>query len=126
LPEAGLGLIPGYGGTQRLPAIVGHARALQMILTGKPVDADKAYEIGLVNKIDEDPLQAAKKLMSAILSNAPLSIRSAIEAVYHSGKKDGFQFESDTFGKLCASDDAKEGLKAFLEKRKPEFEGNQE
>jgi enoyl-CoA hydratase/carnithine racemase len=95
-----------------------------MILTGKPVDADRAYEIGLVNKIDDDPLQAARKLMSKILSNAPLSIRSAIEAVYHSGKKDGFRVEADSFGKLCTSADANEGLEAFLEKRKPEFRGN--
>jgi enoyl-CoA hydratase len=123
LPEAGLGLIPGYGGTQRLPAIVGRARALQMILSGKPVDAEEAYRIGLVNEIGDDPLQAAQKLMDKILSNAPLSIRSAIEAVYHSGKEEGFQFEADTFGRLCASEDADEGLGAFLEKREAVFEG---
>jgi enoyl-CoA hydratase len=123
LPEAGLGLIPGYGGTQRLPAIVGRAQALQMILSGKPVDAEEAFRIGLVNEVEDDPLQSAQKLMDGILSNAPLSIQSAIEAVYHSGKEDGFQVEADTFGKLCASDDADEGLGAFLEKREPVFEG---
>lgn len=123
LPEVGLGLIPGYGGTQRLPAIVGRARALQMILTGKPVDAEEAYRIGLVNEITDDPLEAAYELMQKILNNAPLSIRSAIEVLYRSGKGKDFQFEADTFGELCASEDSKEGLGAFLEKRKPEFKG---
>lgn len=123
LPEAGLGLIPGYGATQRLPAIVGRARALQMILTGAPVDAQEAYRIGLINEIADDPRQKAEEMMHKILKNAPLSIHSAIDAVYHSGQKDGFQFEADTFGKLCASKDSKEGLGAFLDKRRPEFGG---
>lgn len=124
LPEVGLGLIPGYGGTQRLPLIVGRARALEMILTGKQVKAEEAYEMGLVNTIAEDPESKAREMLKKILSNGPLAIRDAIQAIYHSGTKRGFQLEAGMFGTLCTTDDAREGMAAFLEKRKPQFEGS--
>jgi enoyl-CoA hydratase len=123
LPEVGLGLIPGYGGTQRLPRLVGRSRALKMILTGKPIQADEALEIGLVNSITGDPLMEAEEWLEQILSNAPMAVANAIEAVYHTGGKKGFALESDLFGALCATEDAKEGLSAFLEKREAKFKG---
>lgn len=123
LPEVGLGLIPGYGGTQRLPRIVGRARAMEMILTGKKIKADEARQIGLVNGVDEDPKAAAEELMDQILSNGPVAVRSAIKAIYHSDNKRGFQTEADLFGALCITEDAEEGTTAFLEKRRPEFKG---
>lgn len=123
LPEVGLGLIPGYGGTQRLPLIVGRARAMEMILTGKQVKAPEALAIGLVNAVAEDPESEAKKMLKKILSNGPLAVHNAIQAVYHAGTKRGFQLEADMFGKLCTTEDAKEGTSAFLEKRTPEFLG---
>ena len=123
LPEVGLGLIPGYGGTQRLPQIVGRAHALEMILTGKKVQADDALQMGLVNSVEKNPMLAAEELMEQINQNGPLAVGHAIKAIFNSGNKNGYQLEADIFGKLCNSEDAKEGTAAFLEKRKPEFEG---
>lgn len=123
LPEVGLGLIPGYGGTQRLPALVGKARALEMILTGKQVKAEEAKKLGLVNGIDENPVEAAKELLQKILKNGPIAVRDAIKAVYHSDHRSGYQVEADLFGQLCETEDFLEGTSAFLEKRKPEFKG---
>lgn len=124
LPEVGLGLIPGYGGTQRLPKIVGRARALEMILTAKQVPAEEALQIGLINRLAEgEAVEEAQKLTRKILQNAPLAIRQALEAVHRSGKKKGFQKEARLFGSLCETEDFKEGTAAFLEKRKPNFEG---
>lgn len=124
LPEVGLGLIPGYGGTQRLTNIVGRAKALELILTGKQVKAQEAKEMGLVNIISsEDPLEEAQKLLKKIMKNGPVAVRSAIKAVYHSGHQNGFQVESNLFGELCETEDFIEGTSAFLEKRKPEFKG---
>ncbi|MGD8428015.1 MAG: enoyl-CoA hydratase-related protein [Balneolaceae bacterium] len=125
LPEVGLGLIPGYGGTQRLSQILGRARALEMILTGKQVKANEAEKLGLVNFVtDEDPVKAAKEFIEKILKNGPVAIRSAIKAVYHSDHQSGFQVEADLFGQLCDTEDFIEGASAFLEKRKPNFQGN--
>lgn len=124
LPEVGLGLIPGYGGTQRLARLVGRARALEMILTGKQIKADEALEVGLVNDItDEDPEKAALSLIGKIMKNAPVAIRNAIKAVYHSDTRSGYQVEADLFGQLCETEDFEEGASAFLEKRKPDFKG---
>jgi enoyl-CoA hydratase len=124
LPEVGLGLIPGYGGTQRLSRMVGRARALEMILTGKQVKVDEAHQMGLVNDVtDKDPVDAAKELAANILKNGPIAIRSAIKAVYHSDDRKGYQVEADLFGMLCETEDFMEGTSAFLEKRKPKFKG---
>ncbi len=123
LPEVGLGLIPGYGGTQRLSRIVGRARALEMILTGKHIQAEEAKSMGLVNEVSDDPMGKAKEWLGKVLENGPLAIRKAIRAVYHAGDGSGFQIEADLFGQLCDTDDFKEGTSAFLEKRKPDFKG---
>lgn len=124
LPEVGLGIIPGYGGTQRLANLIGQARALEMILTGKQVKADQALKLGLVNDVtEEDPAEAAKELLQKIMKNGPLAIRNAIKAVYHSDNRSGYQVEADLFGQLCETEDFMEGTSAFLEKRKPEFKG---
>lgn len=123
LPEVGLGLIPGYGGTQRLPGLIGKARALEMILTGKQVKADEALQLGLVNEVSADPVEASKELLHNILKNGPIAVRNAIKAVYHSDHRSGYQVEADVFGELCETEDCKEGTSAFLEKRKPEFKG---
>lgn len=123
LPEVGLGLIPGYGGTQRLSHIIGKARALEMILTGKQVKAEQALEMGLVNSVSDSAEEEAHNLLKNILKNGPIAISKAIAAVYHSGDSNGYQVEADLFGLLCDTEDSKEGTKAFLEKRKPEFKG---
>ncbi|HET6527578.1 MAG TPA: enoyl-CoA hydratase-related protein [Balneolaceae bacterium] len=124
LPEVGLGLIPGYGGTQRLSQIIGRARALEMILTGKQVKAGEAYQVGLVNEVtDENPVDAAGELIGKILKNGPIAIRSAIKAVYHSDHHNGYQIEAELFGRLCETDDFAEGTSAFLEKRSANFKG---
>ncbi|MDZ7658461.1 enoyl-CoA hydratase/isomerase family protein [Fodinibius sp.] len=123
LPEVGLGLIPGYGGTQRLPGLIGKARALEMILTGKQIKAEEAHQLGLVNEVSSDPVKASKELLHNILKNGPLAVRNAIKAVYHSDHRSGYQVEADVFGELCETEDSMEGTSAFLEKRKPEFKG---
>lgn len=125
LPEVGLGLIPGYGGTQRLSHILGRARALEMILTGKHVSAEQAKQMGLINDIvsGDNAIEETRNLMRSILKNGPLAVQQALKAVYHSGDKSGYQVEADLFGCLCSTDDFKEGTSAFLEKRKPEFKG---
>ena len=126
-PEIGLGLIPGYAGTQRLPRLVGKGRALELILTGTPITAAEAQRIGLVNRVV--PLAAlreeAEKLAQAILKNGPLAVAAALEAV-HRGTQlpldQGLRFESSLFGVLAASEDMHEGLRAFLEKRPARFQ----
>jgi enoyl-CoA hydratase len=92
-------------------------------LTGQPVKAEEALQIGLINEVNSDPVGKAKELLTSILSNAPLAVTNAIKAVYHADGGQGFQIESDSFGYLCSTDDAREGLSAFLEKRDAEFKG---
>ncbi len=124
LPEVGLGLIPGYGGTQRLSRLVGRAKALEMILTGKQIDAEQAQQIGLVNVVaEENSLEEARKLVQQMLSKGPLAIQKAIEAVLSSDKSEGYRTEAKLFGELCGTEDFMEGTAAFLEKRKPDFKG---
>lgn len=127
-PEVNLGIIPGYGGSQRLPRLVGMGKAKQMILTGDIVTAAEAYRIGLVDEVCPlaDLLPKAKEMAKKIASKAPLAIRAAKEAINLSldvALTDGLHHEASLFAALCASDDKNEGTKAFLEKRKAEFKG---
>lgn len=129
LPEVKLGLIPGYGGTQRLPRAVGRGRALELILTGEPVDADEALRIGLVNKVletREQLLEAAKKTLQTIASRGPLAVKTAIRVVDQGLDvpiERGLAAEASAFGTIGVSDDAREGTRAFLEKRPAKFGG---
>lgn len=125
LPEVSLGLIPGYGGTQRLPMLVGKAKALELILTGRFAKAEEALTIGLVNKIAEtSALEDARAMVGAMLKQGPVAIGMAIQAVRKSGSEQGYNEEANLFGKLFSTSDFKEGTSAFLEKRKPNFSGN--
>lgn len=123
LPEVSLGLIPGYGGTQRLPILVGKAKAFEMILTGKPVKADQALSIGLVNQVADDPHDKGLSLIHTILKNGPVAVTRALQAIHAAGSSNGFETEASLFGELCGTEDAKEGTSAFMEKRSPEFKG---
>lgn len=127
-PEVKLGLIPGYGGTQRLPRLVGKGRALEMIMSGRMVGADEALQMGLVSKVvaPDEVLDEAEKLLRGILAMGPVAVRLAIEAVdqgFDMTLEDGLEFEANLFGLVAASEDKAEGTKAFLEKRDPEFKG---
>ena len=127
-PEIGLGLIPGYAGTQRLPRLVGKGRAMEMILTGAPIAADEAQRIGLVNRVvpAADLMTEARKLAAQLAKSAPIAMRYIINAV-NKGMEIPFaeacQYEATLFGLVASTDDMKEGTTAFLEKRKPEFRG---
>ncbi len=125
-PEVKLGILPGYGGTQRLPRLVGRGRALQLLLTAEVIDAAEAYRIGLVNKVAaaDSLIATATDMMKQILANGPLAVALCIEAVDQSFEmplESGLVFESNHFGLLASSDDMREGMTAFLGKRTPEF-----
>ena len=127
-PEVKLGIGPGYGGTVRLPRLVGKGRALELLLTGGMIDAAEAHRIGLVNRVvPADRLLAeAEALARAILENGPLALRACLEAVdagLDTSLDQALLLEANHFGLLSASSDMKEGTKAFLEKRKPIFKG---
>jgi enoyl-CoA hydratase len=129
LPEVKLGLIPGYGGTQRLPREVGRGRALELILTGEPVDAEEALRIGLVNKVFETRdqlLEAARKTIGTIASRGPIAVKTVIKVVdlgLDAPIERGLAVEAQAFGTIGVSDDAREGTRAFLEKRPAKFGG---
>lgn len=128
LPEVRLGIIPGYGGTVRLPRLVGRGRALELILTGEMIDAAEAHRIGLVNRVVEPAalLDETRKLMTTILANGPVALALALEAVDRSlgtTVEDGLLLESNLFGLLASTADMREGMAAFLEKRPARFEG---
>ena len=128
LPEVGLGLIPGYGGTQRLARLIGTGRALELILTGEPVTAEEAHRVGIVNRVvpAADLLSAARTLLLTIASRGPLAVAAALDVVrsgVDSSFEAGLELEAQAFGRLCASEDMHEGTSAFLGKRKPSFAG---
>jgi len=125
LPEVTLGLIPGYGGTQRLAQLVGKGRALEMILSAQMISAERAFEMGLVNHMvsQEDLMTTARKMAAKIAFNSPSALHSAIKCV-NAGFKDGmngYQVEIEEFGKCFGTEDFTEGTTAFMEKRKPQF-----
>jgi enoyl-CoA hydratase len=127
-PEVKLGLIPGYGGTQRLPRLVGKGRALQLLLTGEMVDAHEAYRIGLANLVvPADELMArTRALVTAMIANAPLALALTVETVnagYDLPLEEALRFEATAFGLAAATEDMAEGTKAFLEKRPARFAG---
>jgi len=124
LPEVTLGIIPGYGGTQRLPRLVGMGRALELIASGRMVDAEEAMRIGLVNAVHapDELMPAALDLAGKISRNGPVAVRLAVEAALRSQPLEaGLFHERNLFGLVSATADMREGLRAFLEKRKPEF-----
>lgn len=126
-PEVNLGIIPGFGGTQRLIQFVGKGKALELLLTGDLISAAEALRLGLVNYVvPQDNLMAkAREVMEKITSKGPLAVTKVIEAVntYFQFAARGFEFENETFGATAASEDFREGAGAFLEKRKPVFKG---
>jgi len=127
LPEVSLGVIPGYGGTQRLPQLVGKGRAMEMIMTAGMIDANQALQYGLVNHVTtlEELLEFAEKIAVRIMKNSSVAIASAIRAInanYEDGEN-GFQIEIEEFGKSFGTEDFKEGTQAFLQKRKANFPG---
>ena len=127
-PEVKLGIIPGYGGTQRLPRLVGRGRALEMLLAGDPVTAAEAYRIGLVNAVvpQAELLNYSRAWLGKALANAPAALGLVMEAVdvgLNAGLEEGLRFEAAAFAVSAATDDGREGARAFLEKRKPAFAG---
>jgi len=128
LPEVTLGIIPGYGGTQRMVRLLGKGRALELIMTGEMIRADEAARIGLVNHVvpGDQLMERCEEMAKKILDRGPLAVQAAIEAVNFGldmSQPDGEQLEATLFGLLCASADTKEGMAAFIEKRKPNFQG---
>ena len=127
-PEINLGLIPGYGGTQRLPRLVGRGRALEILLTGEPIDANEAWRIGLVNRVVPAGrvMDEARALAALMAAKAPMAARYILEAVgggLEVSLSEGCELEAALFGLAAATDDMGEGTRAFLEKREPEFKG---
>lgn len=127
-PEVNLGIIPGNGGTQRLPRLVGKGRALELLLTGNFIDAQEAYRIGLVNKVvpGDQLISASAEILKTIGGKGPVAVKLCLEAVSHGLQltlEEGIQLEANLFGLCFSTEDMKEGTKAFIEKRKAEFKG---
>jgi enoyl-CoA hydratase len=127
-PEVTLGLVPGGGGTQRLPRLVGKGRALQLILSGEMISAQEAFRIGLVNEVvpAADLITRAEAILNKIASNAPIAVKFALEAAnkgLETSQDQGLLLEASYFGLCAATEDKKEGTTAFLEKRAPQFQG---
>jgi enoyl-CoA hydratase len=127
-PETKLGLLPGYGGTQRLPRLVGKGRALQLLMTSEIIDAQEAYRIGLANKVvpADQLIETTRAMLKTILANGPLAVAACIEAVnagYDLTLDEAMTLEATMFGLLAATEDKREGTRAFLEKRPAKFTG---
>ena len=127
-PEVRLGIIPGAGGTQRLPRLIGKGRALKLILSGEIINAEEAHRIGLVNEVVPSPdlIKRAEAILAQINSNAPLAVKFSLEAVnqgLETSQSEGLLLESSLFAICAASEDKREGTSAFLEKRAPQFHG---
>lgn len=127
LPETSLGVIPGYGGTQRLTQLIGKGKAMEMVMTAGMITADEANSYGLVNYVvsQEELIPFCEKLAGKIMNNSPLAVSGAIRSINAATKNDinGFEVEIEEFGKCFGTDDFKEGTSAFLEKRKANFSG---
>jgi len=128
-PEVNLGIIPGFGGTQRLPRLVGKSRALELCLSGKIIDAHEARRIGLVDRVVPAPelLNEAEQLLRLIISKGPLAVASIIKSINEGlnvGLPEALRIEAGNFGHACATADKEEGTRAFPEKRTPHFKGN--
>lgn len=127
-PEINLGLIPGFGGSQRLLRLAGRAAALELCLLGAPITAERAFQLGIVNKVvSATELEAeTQKLAEQLASAAPLALRGTLDIINVGGEcgiEEGLQYESAQFGLMFATDDMREGTRAFLERRKPDFSG---
>ena len=127
-PEVKLGLLPGGGGTQRLPRLVGKGRALQLILTGETISAQEAYRIGLVNEVvaAASLIERAETILQQVAANAPIAVKFSLDAVNKGldiSQSEGFALEAAYFGICAATEDKQEGTSAFLEKRAPQFQG---
>ena len=128
LPEVGLGIIPGYGGTIRLARLVGLGRAIELTLTGDMLDAARAAEMGLVSTVvaQDALMDESKKLLRKVTKNGPVAVRMALESIYHgldTATVEALDFESSLFGLLASTEDMGEGMQAFMEKRTPGFKG---
>lgn len=127
-PEVNLGLIPGYGGTQRLTNLIGKGRAMELMMTGNTINAEEALRIGLVNHVvetHEEMINLSRKLLQKIMTKAPIAISMVIASANAADNpgENGYQTEANAFASCCKTEDFKEGATAFLEKRKPEFTG---
>lgn len=126
-PEVNLGIMPGYGATQRLPRIVGRGIATELILTGEPITSARAYEIGLVNRVFSagELIERTREMVRKMVTKAPLALATALDALRSSDLPlhEGLRYEASLFGQCCATDDFKEGVQAFLERRQPNFQG---
>jgi enoyl-CoA hydratase len=128
VPEVTLGIFPGFGGTQRLPRLIGKGRAKELIFTGRMIDASEAYELGIVNKVfpSDKLMDEVFKTARTIARNSPVSVtlaKGAVNAGYDEGREEGEAIEMTAWGNAFATSDQKEGMGAFLEKRKPQFKG---
>lgn len=126
-PEINLGVVPGYGGSQRLPRLVGRGRATEMLLTGRNIKADEALQAGLVSQVvpQSELIGTARRFMAGIGDKSPRVVREMLKLIndYYNASEDGFANEIDAFGESFGTEDFKEGTTAFIEKRKPRFSG---